>query len=117
MDKLEHLQLLNKTFLEGRPTMLANNSDIKVVLQLLLGEVHEAIESDENELPSELADVMLFLLTAFQVLGEDPFEHTREKSAYNHLRYEHVLFQSGDFNENRKKIKAKEGEYKAEFYG
>lgn len=116
MDKLEHLQLLNDNFLADRPTMSENNSDIKVVLQLLMGEVQEAIESDEKELPHELADIMLFLLTAFRIVGADPFEEVREKVAFNTLRYEHIVFQSGDFHEARKKCKANEHKLKEEFY-
>jgi len=116
MDKLEHLQLLNRTFLADRFTMAQNNADIAVVLTLLKAEVQEAIESTEEHLPSELADIMLYLLTAFQVIGADPFEETREKSAFNHLRYEHTLFDAGDFHTNRKKCKAKEPELIAEFY-
>lgn len=105
MDKLEHLQLLNRVFMEDRPTLKENNADIGVVLKLLLDEVHEALEvvTDPTELARELADIGFFLLTAYDVIQKDMFDEMREKSARNQLKRPPYHFESGDFSEANKK--------------
>ena len=120
MDKLEHLQLLNRVFMEDRPTLQQNNADIGVVLKLLLDEAHEALEvvTDPTELARELADVGFFLLTAYDVIEKDMFDEMREKSARNQLKRPPSYFKSGDFSEANKKARDewRDSNGDAEFY-
>lgn len=112
MDKLEHLNQLNRNWLADRPTIQTDNNDPMRVFSLLAHEVVEAREAirilqenddelvDDNlrwEVSQELADIMLFLLTTSDALGIDIYEATREKVAFNTARYEPKDYQ-GDMS-------------------
>jgi NTP pyrophosphatase (non-canonical NTP hydrolase) len=94
--------------MKDRPIMKeANHSSLPALLGLLSDEVKEAIETIESgdaiiedkyvAIEQELADIGLFLLTAFDILGSDPFKAMMEKHARNMLKYPANLFQDGDF--------------------
>lgn len=114
MGKYEQLVQMNDSWLRDRPTMDASNTPEKL-LQLLRVEVDEAIEASPEELASELADIGIFLLSLFRQLGLDMYDEIAEKQAYNLLRYDHKLFQDGDYEEARKIVKEREKEIKKEF--
>lgn len=97
MDKLDHLQLLNRLFVADRPALLENNSNIGRVLQLLLNEVNEAIadQDDPTLLARELSDIGFFLLTAFDLINADLFDEMREKASRNLLKRPAHLYSNG----------------------
>lgn len=111
-DKYNILQTLSRDFLSARPSMQANNTPLRVI-NLLADEVVEAKEAIDTldfyqtnatdhdpqtlsrlrkEAARELADIGIFLTTAFQALGLDMFEEMQEKIAFNNLRYRADFF-------------------------
>lgn len=120
MDKLEHLQLLNRNFAADRPAVAKDNNDISRILLLLLDEVQEAIDDKDDPvlLARELADIGFFLMTAFDIINSDMFEEMIEKSAFNVYRYETTLFDGSlPYGEARVIIKKKKEQNYHEFYG
>ena len=115
MNKYERLVAMNDSWLADRPIMDENNT-IPKLLQLLKAEVDEAIEADDEELIPELADIGIFLFSLFRQLDADLYDAMAEKHAYNLLRYDWKLFQDGDYDEARKKVKQREPEIKKLFY-
>ena len=117
MDKLEHLQTLNRQWMDNRPIIAQTNADVQFVLRLLQQEVQEAIEADENELPQELSDILLFTLTAFNAVDADAFEETLTKIAFNTARYKEPLLDGSlSYDEARTRVKQGEGDIKKDFY-
>ena len=111
-DRYDTLITTNRNFLEDRPLMEENNhASLSAILRLLADEVDEAIETVEHgdviiedkkvAIEQELADIGIFLMTVFDVLGSDMYSCIMEKQARNYLKYPAYLFQDGDYNEKR----------------
>jgi hypothetical protein len=115
MSNYDNLRSLAQTWVADRPTMDENNT-VPNLLNLLKTEVQEAIDSSPEELHQELADIGIFLFAIMEKLNLDLHDEMVEKHAYNTLRYHWQDFQDGDYEEGRKKAKAREPELKKEFY-
>src|SRR5690606_2998209 len=100
----------SRNFMADRPVMKEQNyGSLAGLLRLLANEVEEAMETVENgdaiiedkhvAIEQELADIGLFLLTAFDILGSDPFEAMMEKHMRNMLKYPAHLFKEGSYDE------------------
>lgn len=114
---------LLKNFQEDRPVMKEANSDIDFLLTLLFDEVEEVkdVPSDgmtrEKYLEQELADVAIFAIQILDILTGDADMAIREKVARNTVKYPAVLFQSGTYEEARRKSKEQwTAEDNADFY-
>lgn len=116
MDRYQMLLDTGRNFMADRPVMKEQNyGSLAGLLRLLANEVDEAMETVENgdaiiedkfvAIEQELADIGLFLLTAFDILGSDPFEAMMEKHMRNMLKYPAHLFQDGDYEERMKSAK------------
>ena len=105
-------------FIDDRPTMKANNADPDRMMALLQEEVSEVFASldDPEHLPSELVDVIWFVLTIAHLKEIDLETAFREKTALNHLRYQARLFQDGDYDTARQFVKDNEQDVIDEFY-
>lgn len=112
VDRYQVLLDTNTNFLKDRPLMERNNhASLSTILRMLADEVDEAMETvDEGDkiiedkrvaIEQELADIGIFLMTAFQVLGSDMYEAIMEKHMRNMLKYPAKLFQDieGDYTE------------------
>ena len=99
----EILQLLSD-FKSDRPTMKDNNT-LPILIDLLAGELQEAREASLKELPSEIADVIIYGLLILQELTDDPEEEIKTKIALNHACHSAFWYQDGDFETNRLKAK------------
>lgn len=110
LDRYRTLLETSKNFMADRPVMREQNyGSLAGLLRLLANEVEEAMETVENgdaiiedkhvAIEQELADIGLFLLTAFDILGSDPFEAMMEKHMRNMLKYPAYLFRDGSYDE------------------
>jgi NTP pyrophosphatase (non-canonical NTP hydrolase) len=119
-DKYQRMLQMQENWLKDRPSMQANNT--ATALGFLL--MHEAVElteelangCDPEKLQSEAADVGIFLIAFFQVLGVDMYEAIAQKTAFNHARYNAVDFQKpGSYMEARRKGKQRAPDVKRDF--
>lgn len=118
MASLTEISQMLQAFSEDRPTLNANNTP-KRIIQLLQNEAVEAAESltDTENLPGEIADIIIFALTLANKYGFDMDLEVREKIAFNTGRYTSDLFREGDYEEGRLKAKQVERDYfKRDFY-
>lgn len=106
-------------FTADRPIMLANNSDLSKMAELLQSEVLEALEvlEDKEKLGRELADVVFIVMSLANMKSIDLEDEIREKTALNIVRYQAHMFQEGDYDEARRQVKANEKPIIEEFYG
>ncbi len=74
-------------------------------------------EENRKDTLQELSDVGIFLMALFRLLGADMLEEVSEKVAYNTLRYPSLQFQEGNYRETYKRLKKRQPEIQAEFYG
>lgn len=116
MASLTEISQMLQDFSEDRPSLKQNNTP-KKLMSLLKNEVVEAEESldDLTNLPSELADIIIFALSIGNLYGFDLSEEVLTKIAYNHSRYNAVDF-GGDYEEARLKGKEREEWVKPMFY-
>ena len=102
----------NRNFLLDRPLIKDfNHASLSIVLRMLATEVEEAIETVERgdaiiedksvAIEQELADIGIFIMTAFDILGSDMYSAIMEKQARNYLKYPAYLFQEGDYQTQR----------------
>jgi hypothetical protein len=98
-----------EAWVNARPLMQLNrdNSWMIQALRDELTELEEVIEGEDiHAIESEMADVIIFMLSLASNKGIDLMQATREKIASNFLRYPAVEFQEGDYQEQRQKCKA-----------
>ena len=88
------------------------------IARLLIGEAYELSEAIEEGrgFRSEMADVLIYLLTLAIATDTDLDAEVREKMAFNILRWDWHKFQDGDFEQARIECKSHEQELKDEFY-
>lgn len=89
---------------DDRPTFKRTPEQYWLALVQELMEVHEALGTEE--LGQELADVLIILESLAQATGIDLETETRDKLAFNCVRYPAKDFQTGDYRETRKRIKS-----------
>lgn len=100
-----------KNFQEDRPLMKKANQDIDFLISLLLQEVAELQQeptdgmSREKYLEQETADVAIFAIQILEVLTGNAQIAINEKTARNSVKYPAILFQSGTYEEARRKSK------------
>lgn len=100
-----------RNFQEDRPVMKEANQDVDFLIHLLLQEVMELQQepndgmSREKYLEQETADVAIFAIQILDVLTGDAQMAINEKVARNSVKYPAILFQSGDYEEARRKSK------------
>lgn len=100
-----------RNFQEDRPVMKEANQDVDFLIYLLLQEVMELQQepsdgmSREKYLEQETADVAIFAIQILDVLTGDAQMAINEKVARNSVKYPAILFQSGDYEEARRKSK------------
>ena len=131
LDRYQTLLDTSCNFLEDRPLMKEHNhASLAIILRMLADEVEEAIETAElgdedfevhdKAVEQELADIGIFLMTAFEIVGSDMFGAMMEKYARNMLKYPAYLFQDTEDDYSDKAIEAKmlwaEGGGKDMFY-
>lgn len=106
-----------QNFSLDRPSLLKNNIPERII-QLLQNEAVEAAESltDTENLPGEIADILIFALTLANHYGFDMELEVREKISLNIIRYQAKFFQEGDYEEARKYVKSIEKPILEEFY-
>lgn len=116
---MKELQKMVAGWVEDRPILKVNNQDNKVMGNLILGEVQEALEviDDPVKLGRELADVVFMVMSLANMKGIDLEDELREKTALNIVRYQAHMFQEGDYDEARRQVKANEKPIIEEFYG
>ena len=114
---MKELQKIVSDFVDDRPTLKENNTLERVffLLSQEMDEVGEDLHNGET-IGSELADLIFFILTLANIHGIDMEAEFREKTAWNHIRYQAHLFQDGDYEDARKEAKENERKYKNEFY-
>lgn len=118
MASLTEISQMLQAFSEDRPTLSENNTPQRII-ELLQNEAVEAAESltDTENLPGEIADIIIFALTLANKYGFDMDLEVREKIGFNIGRYSSDLFQDGDYEEGRLKAKQVERDYfKRDFY-
>lgn len=91
-------------FMEDRPTLSSADADPLSVIKLLEAEIEEFKDAYNRELPMEeiaheAADIAIFTITLFKVMGLDMTDEVERKIARNEEKYPARLFQSGDFSE------------------
>lgn len=100
-----------KNFQDDRPVMKEANRDVDFLISLLLQEVAELQQeptdgmSREKYLEQETADVAIFAIQILDILTGDADMAIREKVARNSVKYPAILFQSGTYEEARRKSK------------
>ncbi len=110
MNKPNSFEVL-KNFQEDRPVMKEANKDVDFLILLLLQEVAEIQQepsdgmSREKYLEQEIADVAIFAIQILDIITGDAQIAINEKVARNSMKYPAILFQSGDYEEARKKSK------------
>lgn len=117
MASLLEIQGMLQNFSLDRPTLSENNTPQRII-ELLQNEAVEAAESltDMENLPGEIADIIIFALTLANKYGFDMDQEVREKIAVNTIRYQVKFFQEGDYEESRKYVKSIEKPILEEFY-
>jgi len=110
MDKLDRLQQINKNFQVDRPTMHSRDSEMEILAISILGETMELLEAikegSDKDVATELADVGLYVLTAFNVMGMNAYDEMREKVARNIVKYPAKYFTNGlTYDEGAKRAK------------
>ena len=118
MASILEIQEMLRAFSSDRKTLEENNTPERII-QLLQNEAVEAAESltDTENLPGEIADIIIFALTLANKYGFDMDLEVREKIGFNIGRYSSDLFQEGDYEEARLKAKQLERDYfKRDFY-
>lgn len=101
-------------FQVDRPIMADTNTrDFFLMLGLKeVGEVYEAIEmgKSDDEVASEMADVVIFYLNALIKMGRNPEEELMTKIAANHCTHPAKNYQEGDYETQRRKSKQEAAE-------
>lgn len=98
-----------KNFQADRPVMKEANTNIDFLIYLLLQEVEEVKQeptdgmTKEKYLEQEVADVAIFAIQILDVLTGDAQMAINEKISRNYLKYPAILFQSGTYEEARRK--------------
>ena len=116
MASLTEISQMLRAFSEDRKSLKEHNTPEKII-KLLKQEVQETEESlqDSTNLPSEIADLIIFSLTLANLHGINIEEEVLTKIAFNMARYQASDF-NGDYEEARLKGKAREEWVKPMFY-
>jgi NTP pyrophosphatase (non-canonical NTP hydrolase) len=85
-----------RNFRVDRPEMDQNN-DLRRIIELAeaeTNEIYHALDNGhtEDEVASEIADAIVFLLNALMEMGRDPKEEIMTKIAYNHIQHPAYLY-------------------------
>lgn len=117
MASLTEISAILQAFSEDRKTLAVNNTPERII-ELLQNEAVEAAESltDTENLPGEIADIVIFALTLANKYGFNMDLEVREKIALNMVRYQARYFQDGDYEEARKYVKSIEKPILEEFH-
>jgi NTP pyrophosphatase (non-canonical NTP hydrolase) len=105
-EKITSLSEIHKRFIQDRPIMADNDSSLINVAHALVGEVLELLETnDRKQQLTEAADIYIYCLTIFELLGGDIETEVREKLARNALKHSAHFYQEGDYTIQSRKAK------------